>query len=122
MVEDLLVPIIPVTPSVCILPLIGKMDEYRMETLEDKVLSHIGSSRIDTLIIDLSGVLHMELPILKHITNLINGMSMMGCKTVVTGLRPEIVKQIIRSGLAFEERVIAKATLEQALDDFLIRK
>lgn len=122
LVEDLFVPIIPVTPSVCILPLIGKMDEYRMETLEDKVLSHIGSSRIDTLIIDLSGVLHMELPILKHITNLINGMSMMGCKTVVTGLRPEIVKQIIRSGLSFEERVIAKATLEQALDDFLIRK
>ncbi len=44
---------------------------------------------------------------------------MMGCKTIITGLRPEIVKMMIRNGLSFESKAVTKGTLQQALADYL---
>lgn len=36
LVENLSVPIIPITPTICILPLIGAVDLYRTNILEKK--------------------------------------------------------------------------------------
>jgi len=119
MVNNLSVPIIPLTQNVCILPLIGKIDDERASIIEEKVINHIGESRIEVLIMDLSGVFSMEITILNKWMGLLNGMTLMGCKPVVTGLRPEVVRQIIQSGISFESPVITKGTLQQALVDFL---
>ncbi|MDH4619315.1 ATP-binding protein [Brevibacillus sp. AY1] len=64
-VEDLSVPIIPLTRTTSILPLIGNIDEVRANTIEDKVISQIGNDRIETLIIDLSGVMEMEADVVR---------------------------------------------------------
>lgn len=119
MVEDLSVPIIPLTRTTSILPLIGTVDESRANTIEDKVISQIGNERIETLIIDLSGVMGMDADVVIKLINVFDGISMMGCQPIVTGLRPEIVKMMIRSGLSFEQKAKTKGTLQQALVDHL---
>ncbi|MBT2756878.1 hypothetical protein J7E71_13070 [Mesobacillus foraminis] len=53
-VEHLSVPIIPVSATVSVLPLIGAIYSYRIEIIEEKVLNNIADSRIQTLVIDLS--------------------------------------------------------------------
>ncbi len=65
-VEHLSVPIIPVSPSVAVLPLIGMIDSYRIKTIEEKVLIEIVELKVQTLIIDLSGIVNMEKDILDH--------------------------------------------------------
>ncbi|CAM3210205.1 ATP-binding protein [Paenibacillus lupini] len=119
MVEDLSVPIIPLTRATSILPLIGTIDKFRANTIEDKVISQIGNNRIETLIIDLSGVMEMNDEVVKQLISVFDGINMMGCQPIVTGLRPEIVKMMIRSGLSFEQKAITKGTLQQALEDHL---
>jgi len=121
LVEDLSVPIIPLTKTAWILPLIGVIDAVRARTIEDKVISKIGSDRIETLIIDLTGLIEMEPEIIGKLLAVIDGIRMMGCQTVVTGLQPSIVKQMIRAGLSFENKAIPKATLRHALADYLAR-
>ncbi len=118
LVEDLSVPIIPITAGVCILPLIGMIDSSRAHTIEEKVISHIGDTRIETLIIDLSGVVDVESEALHHLSRILDGMAMMGCSPVLTGLRPKVVKQILRSGLSFTTKE-TKGTLQQALVEYL---
>lgn len=118
-VDGLSVPIIPLNRTTCILPLIGHIDDHRVHILEEKVLHYIGTSRIESLIIDLSGVVEMESDVITQLLHLIDGMSLMGCKTVVTGMRAEVVKTIIRNGIAFDNKVTVKGTLEQALGDYL---
>ncbi|MFD1426163.1 ATP-binding protein [Kroppenstedtia sanguinis] len=115
MVERLSVPIIPITPSTSILPLIGQMDLYRMRTIEDQVIEEVGKSHIQTLIIDLSGIVHMEIDVIQQLLKILDGLSMMGCKTVITGIRPEVVKAMIHMGLSFEQRAETKGTMQQAL-------
>lgn len=101
LVENLSVPIIPITTSICILPLIGTVDSYRNGILEEKVLAEIGRLHIQTLIIDLSGIADMENEMIDLLMKTINGTSMMGCGTVITGLRTDVVRKMIHLGLTF---------------------
>lgn len=120
LVENLSVPIIPINSSVCILPLIGAVDSFRTNILEEKVLIEIGRSRIQTLIIDMSGIANMEAEVIHHLMKIIDGTAMMGCKSVITGLRAEVVRKMINLDLNFDHKTKTLGTLQQALKEYLV--
>ncbi|RDU38874.1 anti-anti-sigma factor [Neobacillus piezotolerans] len=119
LVEHLSVPIIPVSPTVSVLPLIGLIDSYRMQTIEEKVLIEIGNQKVQTLVIDLSGIATMELDVIDHFLKVLKGVEMMGCKATITGMRPDLVKGMIHSGINFSEKVETKGTLQETLKKYL---
>ncbi|PLR95039.1 STAS domain-containing protein [Bacillus sp. T33-2] len=120
LVEHLSVPIIPISETVAVLPLIGAIDSFRMQTIEEKALIEIANLRIQTLIIDLSGIGVMEIDVIDHFQKVLSGISMMGCKAVITGLRPELVRKMIHSGISFERKTETKGTLQQTLAEYLV--
>ncbi|MGG1631160.1 STAS domain-containing protein [Rossellomorea sp. NRS-1567] len=120
LVENLSVPIIPIDSSIAVLPLIGMIDTYRIHTLEEKVLMGISSMKIQTLIIDLSGVAEMELDVIFQFEKILNGINVMGCKAILTGLRVELVRNIVDSGVSFDSQVETKGTLQQTLKEHLV--
>ncbi|MFE4705599.1 STAS domain-containing protein [Peribacillus simplex] len=120
LVENLSVPIIPITSTTCVLPLIGTIDDSRIRIIEEKVLLELGRLRIQTLILDLSGIIEIEAEIINDLLKILDGTAMMGCKAVVTGLRPEVVTKMIRSGVQIDNRAETKGTLQQALKDYLV--
>ena len=122
LVENLSVPIIPINSSVSILPLIGSVDSFRTVILEEKVLTEVGASHIDTLILDLSGIADMESDVIHHLMKIIEGTAMMGCKTVITGLRAEVVRKMIHLGLSFDPKTKTLGTLQQSLQEYLVQK
>ncbi len=115
LVENLSVPIIPITPEMCILPLIGVLDDQRAKIIEEKVFKAIDELHIETLIIDLSGIAEMDDDVIDHFLKMIDGTTMMGCKPVITGLRPEIVRHIVSIGVSFEDRAYTSGTLQSAI-------
>jgi rsbT co-antagonist protein RsbR len=119
LVENLSVPIIPLSQSVAVLPLIGMIDINRIQTIEEKVLMGISDLKIQTLIIDLSGIANMEMYVIDHFQKILTGISMMGCKAVLTGLRADLVRTMIYSGISFEEKAETKGTLQQTLKEYL---
>ncbi|WP_079508574.1 STAS domain-containing protein [Mesobacillus jeotgali] len=119
LVEHLSVPIIPVSTSVAVLPLIGMIDEYRMQIIEEKVLMDISRLKVQTLIMDLSGIADMEMNVLDHFQKVLNGIAMMGSKAVITGMRPELVRKMIHTGINFEQKAETKGTLQQTLRSYL---
>lgn len=119
LVENLSVPIIPITQSTAILPLIGTIDSFRTQILEEKVLMEIGNLHIQTLIMDLSGIAEIEDDIADHLTRIINGTTLMGCKTIITGLRAEVVRKIVNLGIIFDRETKTVGTLQQALTSVL---
>ncbi|KAA0546256.1 STAS domain-containing protein [Bacillus sp. BGMRC 2118] len=122
LVENLSVPIIPINRSICILPLIGFIDYLRIGTIQEKVLVEIENQRIQTLIMDLSGVPPMDHNIMQRLLSIIDGIAMMGCKTILTGLRAEIVTQMVSKGDGFYGRAEFKGTLQVALNDVLFKE
>jgi rsbT co-antagonist protein RsbR len=119
-VEHLSVPIIPISQAVAILPLIGSIDSYRMQTIEEKVLTDISKFKIQTLIIDLSGITDMDVDVIDHFDKVLDGIDMMGCKAVITGLRAELVRKMIKLGISFNKKAETKGTLQQTVKDFIM--
>jgi len=121
LVENLSVPIIPINETISILPLIGAIDRNRVDILKEKVLTEVSDLRIQTLIMDLSGVANMEQEITYDLLKIIDGISMMGCSTVITGLRKEVVKEMTSLGIDFGPETRKLGTLQQALGEYLIQ-
>ncbi|RKL66522.1 anti-anti-sigma factor [Salipaludibacillus neizhouensis] len=119
LVENLSVPIIPINSNISILPLIGSIDGNRIEILKEKVLGEVSGLRIQTLIMDLSGIANMEEEVIYEFLKVIDGISLMGCSTVLTGLRKELAKDITELGIKFSPETKKLGTLQQALDEYL---
>ncbi len=119
LVENLSVPIIPINDTIRILPLIGEMDTIRIRTIQEKVLEEIGRNHIQTLIMDLSGIppLKEETPL--ELKKIIEAISMMGCRTILTGLRSEVVQSLIESVVDLRGITEFKGTLQLALNDVM---
>jgi rsbT co-antagonist protein RsbR len=120
LVEHLSVPIIPVSETVAVLPLIGSFDPYRMEIIEEKVLTDISRLRILTLIIDLSGISDMDELTISHFQKVLIGITLMGAKSIITGLRPELVRKMVHLGIDLHTYTDTKATLQQTLNTHLV--
>ncbi|MFD1707742.1 STAS domain-containing protein [Siminovitchia sediminis] len=118
-VDNLSVPIIPINKDICVLPLIGEIDEARAVRIEEKVLMEISKLRIQALMIDMSGIANMEPEIIDRFLKIIDGIELMGCEAILTGLHPIIVRKMIDLGITFGDRAIMKGTLQQALKDYL---
>lgn len=121
LVENLSVPIIPINSDICILPLIGAIDDIRIETIQDKVFTEIENRQIQTLIIDLSGVASIGQVGADNFIRIIDGLTMMGCTTILTGMRAEIVKKLIAQGNQLLKRAVFKGTLQLALNDVVFK-
>lgn len=120
LVEHLSVPIIPVSSTVAVLPLIGTLDSYRMNIIEEKILTEISRLRILTLIIDLSGISDIDEITISHFQKVLIGISLMGAKSILTGLRPELVTKMVHIGIDLNSFTETKATLQQTLNKYLV--
>ncbi|MBY6054022.1 STAS domain-containing protein [Cytobacillus firmus] len=118
-VEHLSVPIIPVSETVSVLPLIGTIDSFRIEIIEEKVLNEIANTRIQNLVVDLSGVAMMDRDVIDCFQKILSGVAMMGCKAILTGLRPELVRKMIHGGILFEKDSETRGTLKDTLKIYL---
>lgn len=120
-IDDLSVPIIPLSSSVSILPLLGSIDTHRAKIIREKVLQQIRGLQISTLLIDMSGVALLDTAVANHLFKIVDGISFMGCDAVITGIRPEIASTMVDLGIRFNDRIKTKGTLQQALEELNLR-
>lgn len=119
MIDDLTVPVIPLTSTMSILPLIGSVDSARLDTIRQKIFEQIDTLKTETLIIDLSGSAFVDISVLSNLSKVLEGIQIMGCKLVITGFRPEVVKDMVDSNVTFNNKAETKGTLQQALEHYL---
>ncbi|RSK26840.1 STAS domain-containing protein [Bacillus sp. HMF5848] len=120
MIEELSVPIIPLANSIGILPIVGTMDTFRAKRLQEKTLREIETAKFQKIIIDLSGVAYMDTAVVSHLFRIIEGFKLLGCETIVTGIRSEIANTMIELGIILSDKVQIKADLQQSLQELNI--
>ncbi|WLD94375.1 ATP-binding protein [Alkalihalobacillus sp. AL-G] len=121
-IEELEVPVIPLMDSIAVLPIIGAVDTQRAQKIQQDVLENIYKYQLKQIIIDLSGVPYMDTAIVKHLSKIINGIRIQGCKSIMTGIRPEITNTMIELGIEFDNHVETKGSLKQAVEELTHEK
>ncbi|MBU8906867.1 ATP-binding protein [Desertibacillus haloalkaliphilus] len=117
-IEELSVPMIPISDAVAILPIVGTMDTFRAKKLQEKSLAEIERLKLKKVIIDLSGVAYLDTAVVQHLFNIVNGYKVMGCDTVLTGIRSEIANTMVELGIPLGDRIETIVDLKSALEEY----
>lgn len=117
-IQDLTVPVISISDEMAILPIVGTMDTLRAKKIQEDVLVKIYELKLKRLIIDLSGVAYMDTAVVSHLFKIVNGIAIMGCKAVITGIRPEITNTMVELGITLNDKAETMGTLKQAIDAY----
>lgn len=115
--KELSVPVVPLFPGVAVLPVVGEIDTNRAKILLDSTLQQCIDNEITSLVIDLSGVNYIDTMVAHRIFQLLTTLKLLGVKTTLTGLSPEIAQTSVSLNLDFSE-ITLKGNLLQALADF----
>ncbi|KWW12582.1 hypothetical protein AS888_09480 [Peribacillus simplex] len=100
--EELATPIVQtVLKDVLLFPMIGGVDDWRMESMQSKILQKCAELQAEVLIIDFSGItFREESDMLFLLEQLVGALSLMGTETIVVGFTPDVAKRIVKLDLA----------------------
>jgi rsbT co-antagonist protein RsbR len=101
LIRELSAPVITLTNSVGLLPLIGDIDTTRAKSLMESTLTQCIDARINTLVLDLSGVVMVDTMVAYQLFKLLDALKLIGIKTVLTGIRPEVAQTAVQLGIDF---------------------
>jgi rsbT co-antagonist protein RsbR len=95
-------PILDIWDGVVLVPIIGTLDEARAAKLLPLLLSAIIQSSARAVILDLTGVDASGADAVEPLHRMIEATRLMGCRAVVSGIRPELAAHLAasRTGIA----------------------
>ncbi|MCA0149655.1 STAS domain-containing protein [Rossellomorea vietnamensis] len=115
---ELSIPVIKITKKVGVLPLIGDIDTERAQELMDKALSKGNDLSLEYMVIDLSGVPIIDTMVADRIFKVVDALSLIGIKTILSGIRPEIAQTMTHLGID-SSNIAVTSSLHLALEKFL---
>ncbi|MBM7621574.1 rsbT co-antagonist protein RsbR [Bacillus tianshenii] len=114
MIQELSSPVIALDNNRALLPLVGDIDTGRAKFVLEHTLEQCSKLGVNHLYIDLSGVVIIDTMVAGQIFQLIRALNLIGVKTSLSGIRPEIAQTTVNLGLSFD-KVSIKPTLAGAL-------
>ncbi|MED1204534.1 STAS domain-containing protein [Heyndrickxia acidicola] len=116
MIKELSSPIIVIGKKTALLPLIGDIDTSRAKYIIETSLYQCANKSISLLYIDLSGVVMIDTMVAHQLFQLIEALNLIGVKSILSGIRPEIAQTAIQLGLDFSKLTI-KSSLQLVKDE-----
>lgn len=113
---ELSVPVVPLSKGIGILPLIGNIDTGRARLLMEETLKQSTRLKLSHLILDLSGVMIVDTMVADQLFKVIEALSLVGVKTIITGIRPEVAQTIVTLGINLNG-IQVKANVYQAFEE-----
>ncbi|SHG50575.1 STAS domain-containing protein [Ornithinibacillus halophilus] len=97
-------PIIPVLEGIVVVPLLGKYGEDRSQELFHKMIDQLPDYKADYLILDLTGMKdNLTDSAATLIEKIVSSATLIGVKTILTGISPELSKLIAKLHINLSE-------------------
>ena len=102
-IRDLSLPILPVGHEVLVAPLVGALDQERMQQLQSQVLKQVERTRARLLILDVTGVPMIDAHVARGLMDLVQGLRLLGANAALVGVRPEVAQTIVALGVQLRD-------------------
>ncbi len=113
-IQQMSVPILPVMPNVIVMPLIGTLDQERLQLVNDQALKAIARTRATHLILDITGILVVDSDVAQGLIEVVQATHLLGAKVLLVGIRPEVAQTIISLGIDLDH-VTTQSTLQSGI-------
>jgi len=92
-------PLVELWENIVLLPLIGMLDSVRAKQLIEAVLTYIGQTKTEIIILDVAGIAAIDTKTAQHILLTIQAAKLMGTEIIITGIRPEVATTLVTLGI-----------------------
>jgi len=113
-IREMSVPILPLSDSVIILPLIGALDQQRIQSVQQMVLDATARANTKYVIIDITGVPVIDTQVGLSFIQIIKNVRLLGADVVITGLRPEVAQTMVALNIDLRG-IMTYSTLQSGL-------
>lgn len=113
--RELSTPLIPISDTVMIMPLIGSIDSTRAQQVIETLLDGVSGSSTRTIILDITGVLVVDTQVADALIQAAQAVKLIGAQVVLTGIRPEVAQTLVGLGVDLGQ-IVTRSTLESGID------
>lgn len=99
-IRELSVPVLPMSDSTLVMPLVGALDTVRLNDLQQQALTAIERSSARRLLLDITGVPIVDTQVAKGLINVMQAARLLGAEVVLVGVRPEVAQAVVGLGLS----------------------
>ncbi len=111
---ELSTPIIPITDSIVVMPLIGTVDEPRARQVLETALEGAQASRAQVVILDVTGMRELGAGIASTLVSTASALRLLGAEAVLTGVRPDVAQMLI-AAQADLKGLVTRGTLKSGI-------
>jgi rsbT co-antagonist protein RsbR len=120
LVDVLEVPIVTLEEHVLLAPLIGQFDQRRLESLTQRLLHQVATQRTALVLLDMSGVPHVEPDQAALLERVVQALKLLGCTVMLTGLKPAVAQTLAAAQVSLRD-IATFRTPQEALASWRVR-
>ena len=111
---ELSTPLIPVSESTLVMPLIGAVDSRRVQQMMDTLLSGVAESKATAVILDITGVPVVDTQVADALFRAAQAVKLLGAQVILTGIRPEVAQTLVGLGIELHN-LITRSRLQDGI-------
>jgi rsbT co-antagonist protein RsbR len=112
--EALATPLIPVTEQVVVMPLIGALDQRRVQQVIVALLNGVETHAAQVAILDITGVPAIDTAVAQGLIDAALAVRLLGASVVLTGIRPETAQALAALSLDLRA-IVTRSTLQDGI-------
>jgi rsbT co-antagonist protein RsbR len=116
--NELSTPLVPLSPNVVLLPLMGSVDAARTRQMLNVLVEGVAHLRANTVVLDITGVTQVDPHLPLGIVRAAQAVRLLGAQMWLTGVRPQVASALVQLG-ADLGTIITRSTLQSALRELL---
>ncbi len=97
--RELSTPLIPLSDSVVIMPLIGTVDSQRAQQVMETLLDGVARHQADLVILDITGVSVVDTQVAQAFMQVAQAVQLLGAQVMLTGIQPQIAQTLVHLGV-----------------------
>nr|WP_052294988.1 STAS domain-containing protein [Oscillochloris trichoides] len=102
LVATLEMPVVRIAEGVILMPLIGHIDTRRSQSLTTHLLEVVHTTRVQVVIIDVSGVAILDTGVVQSLMRTITAVRLLGARVLVSGIQASMATTLVQLGIGFE--------------------
>ena len=113
-IREMSVPVLPLSQSALVLPLVGALDSERLALVQEQALHSIEQLSARFLILDITGVPIVDTAVAQGLIQIVQSARLLGSEVVLVGVRPEVAQAVVGLGIHLND-FITRSTLQSGI-------
>jgi rsbT co-antagonist protein RsbR len=113
-IREMSVPVLPLTSTTLVMPLVGTLDRERLRLLQAQALHAIERQAARYLLLDVTGIPVVDTHVAEGLIGVVQAARLLGAEAILVGIRPEVAQSLVGLGIQLSE-VATRSTLQSGI-------